>query len=125
MDLKPAYLKRYGNVARLLVKYGSPDAAANNRLGLRLDTGLDAPRIMLGFQRVANRITMGLVLAALIMGAAMLMRVETAFRMLGYPGFAILLFLLAAGAGIALVFSIVRHDRRDVEASERTQRGAQ
>jgi predicted unusual protein kinase regulating ubiquinone biosynthesis (AarF/ABC1/UbiB family) len=99
------------------------DAAANNRLGFRLDTGLDAPRIMLGFQRVANRITMGLVLAALIMGAAMLMRVETSFRILGYPGFAILLFLLAAGAGIALVFSIVRHDRRDVEASERTQRG--
>ena len=99
------------------------DAAATNRLGLRLETGLDAPRIMLGFQRVANRITMGLVLAALIMGAAMLMRVETSFRILGYPGFAILLFLLAAGAGIALVFSIVRHDRRDVEASERTQRG--
>ena len=99
------------------------DAAANNRLGLRLETGLDAPRIMLGFQRVANRITMGLVLAALIMGAAMLMRVETSFRILGYPGFAILLFLLAAGAGIALVFSIVRHDRRDVEASEQTQRG--
>jgi predicted unusual protein kinase regulating ubiquinone biosynthesis (AarF/ABC1/UbiB family) len=24
MDLKPAHLKRYGNVARLLVKYGSP-----------------------------------------------------------------------------------------------------
>jgi ubiquinone biosynthesis protein len=99
------------------------DAAANNRLGLRLETGLDAPRIMVGFQRVANRITMGLVLAALIMGAAMLMRVETSFRILGYPGFAILLFLLAAGAGIALVFSIVRHDRRDVEASEQTQRG--
>jgi hypothetical protein len=59
------------------------------------------------------------------MGAAMLMRVETAFRILGYPGFAILLFLLAAGARIALVFSIVRHDRRDVQSSERTQRGAQ
>jgi hypothetical protein len=25
MDLKPAHLKRYGNVARLLVKYGNPD----------------------------------------------------------------------------------------------------
>jgi len=100
------------------------DATANNRLGLRLDTGLDAPRIMLGFQRVANRITMGLVLAALIMGAAMLMRVETSFRILGYPGFAIVLFLLATGAGIAIVLSIVRHDRRDLEASEQRRRGA-
>ena len=26
MDLKPAHLKRYGNVARLLVKYGTPGA---------------------------------------------------------------------------------------------------
>ena len=26
MDLKPAHLKRYGNVVRLLVKYGNPGA---------------------------------------------------------------------------------------------------
>ena len=32
---------------------------------------------MEGFQKVANRITLGLILAALIVGAAMLMRVET------------------------------------------------
>jgi hypothetical protein len=33
MDLKPAHFKRYGNVARLLVKYGNPDpgrAASSN-----------------------------------------------------------------------------------------------
>ena len=100
------------------------DSAANNQLGLRLDTGLDAPRIMLGFQRVANRITMGLVLAALIVGAAMLMRVETSFRIFGYPGFAILLFLLAVGAGIALMASIVKHDRSDLEPPRRMQGGS-
>lgn len=37
---------------------------------------------------MANRITLGLVLAALIVGAALLMRVETTFRLFGYPGFA-------------------------------------
>ena len=57
---------------------------------------------MEGFQKVANRITVGLILAALIVGAALLMRVETTFRILGYPGLAILCFLAAAGGrGVA------------------------
>ena len=43
-----------------------------------------------GLQKIANRITLGLLLAALIIGAAMLMRVETTFRILGYPGLAML-----------------------------------
>jgi Na+/proline symporter len=61
---------------------------------------------------VANRITLGLVLAALIVGAALLMGVETDFRLLGYPGLAILLFLGAAACGLVLVFSILLNDIR-------------
>ena len=49
------------------------------------------------FQKVANRITTGLVLAALIIGAALLMRVPTSFQLFGYPGLAIICFLAAAG----------------------------
>ena len=90
------------------------DAAASNSLKFRIDTGIDAPQLMLGFQKIANRITMGLVLAALIVGAAMLMQVQTSFRIFGYPGFAILCFLVAAGAGIILLLEIVRQDRRDL-----------
>jgi ubiquinone biosynthesis protein len=63
-----------------------------------------------GLQKVANRISLGLVLAALIVGASMLMRVETSFRILGYPGFAMIFFLLAAIAGIGLVISILASD---------------
>jgi predicted unusual protein kinase regulating ubiquinone biosynthesis (AarF/ABC1/UbiB family) len=90
------------------------DAAAANQLGVRIDTGIDAPRLLLGFQKVANRITMGLVLAALIVGAAMLMQVNTTFRLFGYPGFAILLFLLAGGSGIVLLLTIATQDRRGI-----------
>ena len=89
------------------------DAAASNQLGIRVDTGIDAPQVMLGFQKVANRITVGLVLAALILGAALLMRIETRFRILGYPGVAILLFVVAVAAGIALLLNIALHDWRD------------
>ncbi len=52
-----------------------------------------------------------MILAALIVGAAMLMRVDTPLQILGYPALAILLFLLAAGAGILLLVSILYTDR--------------
>jgi predicted unusual protein kinase regulating ubiquinone biosynthesis (AarF/ABC1/UbiB family) len=88
------------------------DAVADNRLGLKLDTGIDTTGLMVSAQKIANRITLGLVLAALIVGAALLMQVETSFRIFGYPGFAILLFLLAAGAAILLLLTIAVKDRR-------------
>src|SRR3954471_3240475 len=50
-------------------------------------------------QKVANRITTGLILAALIVGAALLMRIQTDFVLFGYPGFAIICFIAAAGGG--------------------------
>jgi hypothetical protein len=64
-------------------------------------------------QKIAKRITVGLLLAALIVGAALLMRVETSFRLFGYPGFAILCFIAAAGGGFWLAFSILLTDYRE------------
>jgi hypothetical protein len=71
---------------------------------------IDEKQLMAGLQKIANRITLGLVLAALILGAALLMRVETTFRILGYPGLAILLFLAAVVGGVLLVLNILLHD---------------
>lgn len=67
--------------------------------------------IMSGLQKVANRIASGVVLAALIIGAAMMMRVETSFRILGYPGVAMLLFLAAVVGGVLLLVDIRRNDQ--------------
>ena len=78
-------------------------------LSVKVDA-IDKMRLMAGFQKVANRITMGLLFAALILGAAQLMRIETSFRILGYPGLAIIFFLLAAGGGVALMLSILFKD---------------
>jgi len=66
--------------------------------------------LMEGMQKIANRLTTGLILAALIMGAALMMRVQTRFTIGGYPGIAMLFFLGAALLGIWLVFSILRAD---------------
>ncbi len=85
------------------------DTVGNNELKVNVDA-IDEKMIVEGFQKVANRITLGLILAALIVGAAMLMRVETSFRILGYPGMPMIFFLLAAIAGFALAISIISTD---------------
>ena len=85
------------------------DIVANNELKLTIDA-IDEKYLMTGFQKVANRITVGLVLAAMIVGAALMMRVDTPFRLFGYPGLAIVLFVLAAGGGCVLVFQILFRD---------------
>ena len=92
-----------GRVNRLL------DAAASNELRFNVEL-IDEGAIIGGLQKVANRITLGLLLASLIIGAAMLMRVETSFRILGYPAFAMLFFLVAATGAIWLGFNIIRSD---------------
>ena len=86
------------------------DAIANNELKVHVDA-IDEKTLVVGFQKVANRITVGLIIAALIVGAAMLMKVETSFRLWGYPGLAILLFLAAAGGGVLLLINILFYDK--------------
>ena len=86
------------------------DAATNNQLKVNIEL-IDEGSIINGLQKVANRITLGLLLASLIVGAAMLMRVETSFRLFGYPGFAMVFFLAAAAGAIWLAFNILSSDR--------------
>jgi len=87
------------------------DAVANRELEVKV-RAMDAGLVMEGMQKVANRITSGLVLAALIVGAALLMRIETPFRVLGYPGIAIVCFLAATAGGVWLLVNIYIQDRR-------------
>ena len=86
------------------------DALANNEFKVTVDA-IDEKTLIIGFQKIANRITVGLVIAALIVGAALLMQVETSFRIWGYPGLAIIFFLVAAGAGVVLLLNILFYDK--------------
>ena len=85
------------------------DAVAANDLRLKVEV-IDHGSIIDGLQKVANRIALGAVLAALIIGAAMLMQVRTSFTILGYPGFAMLLFLAAVAGGVWLAWTILSDD---------------
>lgn len=103
VDLKEFAEKLPTRVNRIL------DAVGDNELRFKVDA-IDEKVVLEGLQKVANRITLGLVVASLIVGAAMLMRVETSFRIWGYPGLAMIFFLLAAAAGLGLAFSILFYD---------------
>jgi len=103
VDVKNFVQQLPGRVNRIL------DLVAENRLKVEVDA-IDEAGLMEGMQKVANRITVGLVLAALIVGAALMMNVQTSFELFGYPGLAILLFLGAAAGGLMLVASILMTD---------------
>ena len=105
LEMKDFAERMPGRLNRIL------DAAANNELELKIHA-IDENKLLSGFQKIANRITLGLLMAALIIGAAMLMQVPTSFRLLGYPGLAILFFFIAALGGVALMVQILRDDRR-------------
>jgi ubiquinone biosynthesis protein len=89
----------------------------NNELEIKVDA-IDEKTLMEGFQKIANRITMGLILTALIIGASLLMRIETNFRIFGYPGLPILFFLGAAAGGVALIISIILNDQKARKTSK-------
>jgi predicted unusual protein kinase regulating ubiquinone biosynthesis (AarF/ABC1/UbiB family) len=87
------------------------DTIADAELEMKVRV-VDADQIVEGFQKVANRIASGIVLAALIIGAALLMRIETPFHILGYPGLAMLCFIAAAAGGCWLLVTIFAQDRK-------------
>jgi ubiquinone biosynthesis protein len=105
VDVKEFAEKLPSRVNRIL------DAIGNNDIRFKVDA-IDEKIVLDGLQKVANRITLGLVVAALIVGAAMLMRVETSFRIFGYPGLAMILFIMAAFAGLGLALTILFYDKK-------------
>jgi ubiquinone biosynthesis protein len=71
---------------------------------------VDEKYFVAGIREAANRLTTGIVLAALIVGAALLMPIRTPFMIMGYPGLAIIFFILAAVGGMILVFNVLFKD---------------
>ncbi|MDX6358977.1 MAG: ubiquinone biosynthesis protein [Nocardioidaceae bacterium] len=87
------------------------DALAEGQFQLRVDA-MDEVRLHLVLQRLANRLTLGLVIAATIIGAAMLMQVQTDQRLGGYPAIALVFFVLAVLGAVALAVWILVTDRK-------------
>jgi predicted unusual protein kinase regulating ubiquinone biosynthesis (AarF/ABC1/UbiB family) len=87
------------------------DSITNAEFEVRVKA-VDTLTLMEGIQKIANRITAGIVLAALIVGAALLTRVQTRFELFGYPGLAMMFFLAAMTGGFWLLLNIFMQDRK-------------
>lgn len=85
------------------------DAVAEGQFTLNVK-GIDGKELMRVGQKLANRVTTGVVVAALVIGAALIMPINVGPKLFGYPALAIVLFLLAAAAALWLLLSIVASD---------------
>ena len=84
---------------------------ADNRFKVHV-AGLEEARLIEGIQKVANRITAGVIAAAMIVGASMIMRIRTDHQIFGYPALALVMFVIAVGLGTALIVASLVTDRR-------------
>ncbi len=93
------------------------DLTATGRLtfGLKLN---QAEEFLGGMHKIANRITVGVVIAALLISSALMMRVPSRFSIFGYPGLAVTGYLIAAAAAIYLIISTLKRDREDQERAK-------
>ncbi|HEX6100089.1 MAG TPA: AarF/UbiB family protein [Thermoanaerobaculia bacterium] len=90
-------------------------AAGRLSFGIKLT---QAEEFLAGMHKIANRITVGVVIAALLVSSSMMMRVPTTFTIFGYPGLAVLGYLMASAAGFYLVLSTILRDRKDQEKAK-------
>jgi ubiquinone biosynthesis protein len=111
LDIKDFFGTLPGRLTKIL------DSVANAELEVKVKA-VDVALLMAAFHKIANRITSGLILAALIIGASLLMQVKTKFTIFGYPGLAMLFFMAAAAGGFHLLISIFLHDHRDEKKSK-------
>ncbi|AOH37599.2 ABC1 kinase family protein [Luteimonas sp. JM171] len=94
---------------------------ADNRMQVRV-AGLEESHLLESLHKIANRITAGLVTAALIVGAALMMGVDGGPRLFGYPAIALALFTAAAAIGFAIVVRSLASDRKPRPREEQSPR---
>lgn len=87
-------------------------AAGRLSFGIKLS---QAEEFLAGMHKIANRITVGVIIAALLVASSLMMRVPTTFHIFGYPGLAVIGYVLASVAGFYLVVSTLMQDRKDQE----------
>jgi predicted unusual protein kinase regulating ubiquinone biosynthesis (AarF/ABC1/UbiB family) len=90
-------------------------AAGRLSFGIKLT---QAEEFLAGIHKIANRITVGVVIAALLVASSMMMRVPTRAQLLGYPAMAMIGYLIAVIAGVYLIASVLVRDHKDQERAK-------
>jgi predicted unusual protein kinase regulating ubiquinone biosynthesis (AarF/ABC1/UbiB family) len=71
---------------------------------------VDEDKFIRGLNRIANRITVGLLVAALIVSGTMWVDDRSGFTLFGFPGMVIVGYALAAGGALVLVRNVLMRD---------------
>jgi ubiquinone biosynthesis protein len=87
------------------------ESLAAGKFTLNLE-GLDEAALMRGAQKLANRVAIGVLIAAFVIAAALFSRSPTGATVLGYPVLTIIFLALAVVVAGWLVIGIVRRDLR-------------
>ena len=82
-------------------------AAGKITVGVKLT---QAEILLSGIHKIANRITVGLIIAAIVVASALMMRTQPALALTGY--------IVAVVIGLYLVISTLLHDRKDRERAK-------
>jgi len=90
-------------------------AAGKLTMGIKV---AQAEEFLGGIHKVANRITVGVVIAALLISSSLMTRVPTRFQLFGYPGLAMLGYLAAFAAAAYLIATTFMNDRREKERAK-------
>lgn len=91
---------------------------ADNRFKVNI-AGLEESHLIESMQKIANRITVGIITAAMIVGAALIMGVPGTHQLFGYPSLALVMFVIAIALGFYLVLSILLGDRKSKPKAEK------
>jgi len=67
-------------------------------------------RFIRGLDRIANRITVGLLVAALIISGTMWVNDTSGFTIMGLPGMVVVGYILAAGGALVLIRNVIRNE---------------
>jgi predicted unusual protein kinase regulating ubiquinone biosynthesis (AarF/ABC1/UbiB family) len=90
-------------------------AAGRLTFGIKLT---QAEEFLGGMHKIANRITVGVVIAALLLSSSLMMRYPSAASLFGYPLLAVLGYLVAVSAALYLIVSTFLRDRKDEERAK-------
>jgi predicted unusual protein kinase regulating ubiquinone biosynthesis (AarF/ABC1/UbiB family) len=90
-------------------------AAGRLTFGIKLT---QAEVFLVGMHKIANRITVGVVIAALLLSSSLIMRYPARVQIFGYPAFAVIGYLIASATAVYLIVSTLLHDRKDEEKAK-------
>lgn len=97
------------------------DALSHGELAMRVNA-FDEDRMLQSIHQAANRLTTGLVIAAITIAAALMSGIDAGPTLMGYPAVSLVFFLIAAITGMLFIAQIVAQDRATKKRAKQAEK---